>query len=327
MYYLYFKSKFHLKKAQNNTLDHLYKLHDQYKLTLTAASKIRYLENYIKMLESEIIHLENRAAEALKLIKKQERLGSVKRFFKGSFDMDAKLEHLSSEVTESARLIKSKYKEIELSKYELSVLQDLYIHKDQVRQDYISHFDLVLSHFIPENLSDQGVIIQFRNQKEILESKRHEIHLHVQKLDSVKKILDELHSVFMRIVYGYQDENTPNFNIFTDGDVKKIRRLSQEFLELLPDLKGIHTSRNLKLITTGEQKLTITFTALSTFNRMFFNLNLQYGQYANVVTTSKIRINEDFKSLNSDLELIDLKITQVVEDSRKWFRKMLKLDY
>ncbi len=315
-----------MKNITQNNIDHLKRLHHTYKLASKAETKIRFLENYVKMLETEINHLEIKSANRLKSTGKQGKFGKIKRFFKCSFDLDNTIKPVSEEVSQIMAGIQHKHKEIELSKYELTTLSVLFSNKELINKEYSDYFEVILLNYRPEDLTNQGIMQKFESEKAKLEIKKKKTAFEVDKVKEVKNLIDEVHRLFGQIAYGYQDKNTINYNIFNIGAVKKIRALSKELLLIFPQLFKNESFSHLEFLSAGEEKILSIFNALSNFQKLFNKLDYSYTQYGNTLTALKIKINEDLKKLNYDLGLIDDKINHLSEEKRNWFRKILNLD-
>ena len=316
-----------MSKAQTNSLNQLQALSEQFKKSLSAATRLAYLKSYEAMLNGEILAKEKALELQLRSIKKKKRFVNVKKYLMGSFDIDQTILQKKQEIEVLIASIKDKSKEKDLAAYEQNVLIEILSEKDLIQKAYETMLDLTIENYQPKGIEEQSIYLDFENKLNALQLSKHKATIQHPKIKILKMNTDELLSVFRSAAYGYQDEKTQNLSPFGYGTIKKMKALSHDVLVDLEHVWGDPQFSSLNVNDIDQRKVRFHLVVLSDFKMPAFNLSNNYNFPAieNALTSLKIKVAQDFNNLSSNLKILEQNIHEIKERRIQWFKKLHKL--
>jgi hypothetical protein len=316
-----------LNSLQSVTITHLQDLSSQYQKVLTANTRMNYLKSYDTMLQLEIERLEALLYQKLLALKKSKRFLIIKKAIRGAYDLDNKIINLKSEIESLMITLKDKRKEREVSEFEMLVLTQLFDKSEYIQKEYKHKLGLVIANYKPKTIEEQVTLGAFERQINDLFIAHIKTAFIYDKLKELKDSLDKIHPLFMRIAYGYQVDNTPNYNLYGPNLVKTINELANTILNQVNEVWSDSNFSKLSIMALDREIIQINLRSLANLKLSFFNQDGKntYPQYDNVLSSLRIKTWNDLKNVKRDLKVLEDKIDHHTKERQKWFKNLFKL--
>jgi hypothetical protein len=314
-----------LNTIQTFSIDHLKELSDKYQKLLTANTRKAYLESYIKMLTFEIENVEVQLQAEMKILKKKNRFLTVKKFIKGAFDIDRDISQIESSITSKVRLISEKYKEIDLDKYEKNVIEELIIQREQIIEEYTAYFELCLDNFQSNDPKTHSELINFDARINELNTRLLQSNEVFESLTILKNQMDDLYPLLAYLAYGYSELNEVNISHY--GSTKKMTRLANEIQQSIKKVWSNVNFSHCAIYKIEKEKVLHGLQYLVTLNESEFFLKTKnaYQSIDIILNVLRVRLNNDFKNVKSDIEVLSKKLKNNHEQKKQWFKRLYDL--
>jgi len=314
-----------LNTIQTFSLDHLKQLSGQYQKLLTANTRKAYLESYIKMLTFEIENIGVQLQAEMKILKKKSRFLAVKKVIKGAFDIERDISQLETSIASKARVLNEKDREIDLCIFEKNLLEELINQREQIVEEYATYFDLCLDNFQSKEPKIQSELFDF--DQRIKEIKIRLLHSNkiFETLTILKKQMDDLYPLLAYLAYGYSDLNEVNISHY--GLTKKMRRLANEIQQCLNKVWSDVNFSNCAIYKIEKEIILHGLQYLVTLNESEFFLKTKnaYQSIDIILNVLRVRLNNDFKNVKSDIKVLDKKLKNNHEQKKQWFKRLYDL--
>ncbi len=314
-----------MNTIQTFSIDHLKELSDKYQKLLTANTRKAYLESYIKMLTFEIENIEVQLQAEMKILKKKSRFLTVKKVIKGAFDIDRDISQIESSITSKVRLINEKNKEIDLDQYEKNVIEELIIQREQIIEEYAAYFDLCLDNFQSNDPKTHSELLNFDARIKELNTRLLQSNEVFESLTILKNQMDDLYPLLAYLAYGYSESNEMNISHY--GSAKKMTRLSNEIQQSIKKVWSNVNFSHCAIYKIEKEKVLHGLQYLITLNESEFFLKTKnaYQSIDIILNVLRVRLNNDFKSVKSDIEVLGKKLKNNHEQKKQWFKRLYDL--